>query len=159
MRLPWKRRPIDPPAVAADWIVSRAWVTWEAPRNYIAGEASYDQALMKLTGPVCDDGYCRAVAVVLEREPSNGYDRNAIRATVDGLHVGYLRRHLAAQVALAIDGAGLASFPVAGVLRGGSTRAPNVGCHIWLDRCLDEDGPRVTLSECEPEYRVPWPPR
>jgi hypothetical protein len=48
-----------PPAnVPEDWITSGEWMTWEPPRNVIAGEASYVDALEALAGPVCDEGYC-----------------------------------------------------------------------------------------------------
>jgi hypothetical protein len=142
--------------VPRDWIERHAWLSWEAPRNYIAGEASYLKALERLTGPPCPDGYCLPVVVRLVREPRNEYDANAIRAEVAGTRIGYLRRHLAAQLAPGIDRARMTEFHVAGLLRGGSTRTPNVGCHVWLDRSVTDDGPAITLPQ-EDEWTVPWP--
>ena len=45
MRIPWtKRRDAAAETLASDWTRSLAWTSWEAPRNYIAGEASYAAA-------------------------------------------------------------------------------------------------------------------
>jgi hypothetical protein len=91
------------------------------------------------------------------REPDNAYDRNAIRAEVMGHRVGYLRRHLAEQLAPALDRGRCTDFEVPGLLRGGSTRARNVGCHVWLNRCLRPRGLNIELPPEEPEWRVSWP--
>ena len=157
MRLPWKRRSSAGPLVIAEWLISHEWLRWDAPRNYIAGEASYAPALTALTGPICANGYCRPVVVRFTREPRNTYDRNALRAEVAGQHVGYLRRHLAAELAPALDRGGCSSFEVPGLLRGGSTRARNVGCHVWLNRCLRPAGLAIELPRDDPEWVVPWP--
>src|SRR4051812_23621306 len=134
MPLPFKRRvdELAAPNVPSDWIERHAWLDWDAPRNYVAGESSYRPALAAIAGPVCKDGYCFAVPVTLIREPGNRYDPNAVRAEVSGQLIGYLRRHLAAQLAGPLDGARCSSFVVPGVVRGGAARAKNIGCHIWL---------------------------
>jgi hypothetical protein len=142
--------------VPFDWIEAHAWMQWDAPRNYIAGEVSYAKALMQITGPPCANGYCWPVVVRLLREPGNPHDANAIRAEVSGARLGYLRRHLAAQVTPALDGAGLREFWVPGLLRGGSTSATHVGCHVWLDRSINDDGVEIKLPEHD-EWIVPWP--
>lgn len=159
MPWPWKRRTPKPraPDVPGDWIERGLWLSWEAPRNYIAGEASYTDALRQLAGPVCEDGYCLAVAVRVLREPQNTYDPNAFRAEIEGRHVGYLRRHVAGQLASPLDTVGCQSFLVPGLLRGGSTRAANLGCHVWLDRRL-APGPAIELPAADPDWEVPWPP-
>jgi hypothetical protein len=155
MRLPWKQdRHVS--TVPDDWIDTHVWVGWEAPRNYIAGESKYGEALTSLTGPPCDDGYCTPVVVTLIREPNNAYDPNAIRAEVSLAHVGYLRRGIASQLASPLDGARIRSLRVAGLLRGGATRAPNVGCHVWLNRVIGDDGPAIQLED-DPQWCVPWP--
>lgn len=110
------------------------WSTWPCPRNIIAGEASYQAALQQLIGPPRDVGYLVPVTVTLVREPANRYDRNAVRGDVNGVTVGYLRRQIAAQMADALDQVVCPSFSVCGLIRGGSLTAPNLGCHIWLDR-------------------------
>jgi hypothetical protein len=157
MPWPWSPKPaLASPNVPNDWIGSRTWIEWEAPRNVIAGEASYTDALRALAGPVCDEGYCFGAAVMLVREPRNPYDANAIRAEVEGQLVGYLRRQLAAEFATPLDNASCRSFGVAGVIRGGSSSARNLGCHVWLDRRVTP-GPAIDLSNVD-EWRVSWPP-
>lgn len=94
--------------------------------------------------------------VKLVREPSNPYDANAIRAEVDRQLIGYLARHVAAQLAPALDGARCRSFGVCGVIRGGSYAAPNLGVHIWLEM-LTTPGPEIRLTDDFGE--VSWPPR
>jgi hypothetical protein len=163
MRVPWRRkaRPEPPPsAVPAGWIEQRLWTDWEAPRNYVAGEQSYLTALSKVAGPPCEDGYCALTTVTFVREPQNRYDTSAFRAEVDGHHVGYLRAHIAEQLAPAFDGASMRTFEVCALIRGGSNTAPNLGVHVWLNRTLT---PGLALSvppEAEDtEWMVPWPPR
>jgi HIRAN domain len=136
-------------------MASGEWIGWEPPRNVIAGEASYVEALAALAGPICEDGYCIAACVTFVRDPRNAYDGNAFRAEVEGRLVGYLRRQLAEQLAPALDKARCRSFGVAGVIRGGSTRAPNLGCHVWLARRLTP-GPAIEFDG--DEWEVSWPP-
>jgi hypothetical protein len=154
------RRQAEPeaPVTPGDWIERDLWLLWEdAPRNYIAGESSYTGALSRLCGPICKDGYCLPVVVKLVREPRNPYDGNAFRAEVSGEHVGYLRRHLAAQLAGPADRAGLREVAVCGVIRGGATDAPNFGVHVWLNRTLTP-GVALELPDADEEWAVPWPP-
>ncbi|HEX8119628.1 MAG TPA: HIRAN domain-containing protein [Solirubrobacteraceae bacterium] len=158
MRWPWAKNALTLPGpnVPSDWIDRRLWLEWEPPRNLVAGEASYAKALAALAGPPCESGHCLPSAVVIVRERDNRYDRNAFRAEVRGACVGYLRRHLAAVLAPLLDPADCGAFTVAGLLRGGSRSAPNVGCHVWLGRRLTA-GPEITFDD--DEYEVAWPPR
>ncbi len=158
MRWPWQRSaPTLPDAnVPLDWIERRLWLDWEPPRNLVAGEASYARALAELAGEPCAGGYCLPTPVVVVRDPDNRYDANAFRVEVRGKCVGYLRRHLAEQLAPPLDGAGCRSFSVAGLLRGGSRSAPNIGCHVWLGRRLTP-GPEISFDN--DDHEVPWPPR
>lgn len=165
MRWPWQRRPdggghagsgLSEPNVPADWVERHLWAEWpECPRNLVAGEASYAPALAALAGAPCASGYCLPVAVELVREPDNGHDVNAFRAEVQGRRVGYLRRMVAEQLAGPLDAVGCSSFTVAGVVRGGSMEAPNLGCHVWLGRRLTP-GPSVSFDD--DAYEVAWPP-
>lgn len=159
MRFPWSRpkSQLSDADVPADWASSGVWRGWESPRNYVAGEDSYQPALRALATTRTPDGCCQPVTVTLIRERTNRYDANAWRAEVDGRCVGYLRRHLAEQIAGPLDRAGCTSFVVPGVLRGGSKRARSIGCHIWLDRRL-APGPSISLPS-DDEYVVAWPPR
>lgn len=153
----WRRRLAVPAAnVKGDWIEREAWRGWGAPSNHIAGEASYLRALKSLVGPECDEGYCIFTAVDFIRERANRYDRNAFRAEVRGRRIGYLRREFAVQLAPELDRARCTRFRVCGVVRGGSTTAPNLGVHVWLGRRLTP-GPLITVDR-DP-WRVPWPPR
>jgi HIRAN domain len=151
----WRRSAqLSPANVAADWRKGE-WRTWPSPRNFIVGESRYVDALASLAGPPCATGYCIPVEVVLIREPRNQYDANAIRAEVRGRQVGYLARHLAAQIAPALDRARVRQFVVCGVVRGGWDDAQNFGVHIWLDRRVDA-GPEIT--QADEVGGVRWPP-
>jgi HIRAN domain len=144
--------------VSEDWIATRVWADWRPPHNIVAGESQYQAALRKacgMTGMPRRQGYLRAVCVDLTREPSNQYDRNAIAATVDGELVGYLRRHIAAQVAPALDKHKIRTVQVCGVIRGGSRKGDMLGCHLWIDR-RPVEGP--ALSMADQTHVVSWPP-
>jgi hypothetical protein len=132
------------------------WLQWPAPANIVAGESHHVRALEGLTGKPREAGYCKPVVVVLEREPHNKYDDNAVVALVDGHAVGYLRRTIAAIVGPQMDSAGLRMLTVAGALRGGWSDAPNVGCHVWLDRSI---GPTIAFApDMCTEWVAAWPP-
>lgn len=131
--------------VLANWIGEDDWRRWESPRNFVAGESHYTPALQALTGPPRAGGYLRPVAVAVIRERNNRYDANAFRIEVEGQHVGYLAREIAAQLAGELDQAGCAAFTVCGVIRGGSKTARNLGVHVWLDRRLTA-GPEITIA-------------
>ena len=141
--------------VALGWNEGDDWRSWPAPRNFVVGESYRRAALRRLTGPARRAGYLIPVEVVLIRERENQHDGNAIRAEVAGQHVGYLARHIAAQLAPVIDRAGCARFSVCGLLRGGSDIATDVGVHVWLDRRLTA-GPGITLGDAA--GTTSWPP-
>jgi hypothetical protein len=124
----------EPPNVPDDWKDPDIWAEWDAPCNWIAGESKYPQAFAALAGEPREAGYLIPVNVVLEREPRNQYDRNAIVATADGHKIGYIGRDVAGVLAPALDGAGVTRLCVCGIVRGGYTRRKNFGVHIWLDK-------------------------
>jgi HIRAN domain len=146
---------LSEPNVDDDWAARNAWVDWEPPRNFVAGESHHMGALAALTGPPRQNGYLVPVSVRFVREPNNPYDANALRAEVNGLLVGYLRRHIAAQAAPALDRFGCVEFSVCGIIRGGQPDAPNIGVHIWLGRRTTA-GPEFNLLDQAGE--VAWPP-
>lgn len=152
----WRRAQLTPPNVPPDWTRADTWLRWPSPRNVVVGESNYLPALRELAGPPCEEGYCLPAEVKLVREPSNPYDANAIRAEVGGQVIGYLTRHIAAQLTPELDRARCRSFGVCGVIRGGSYEAPNLGVHVWLDM-LTTPGPEITLTDDFAE--VSWPPR
>jgi HIRAN domain len=108
-----------------------------------------------LCGEPRDGGYLIPVEVVFVRERDNQFDRNAFRAEVKGRLVGYLPRHIAAQLAGPLDKGRCESFSVCGVMRGGSLKAPTIGVHVWLDR---RPSPGPLLSHADDAATVKWPP-
>lgn len=102
-----------------------------------------------------ENGYLRAVCVDLIREPANEYDRNAIAANIDTLHVGYLRREIAAQLAPVLDKHKIPSVRICGVIRGGSIDAPSLGVHVWLDQ---RPMPGPSILNADGAHVVTWPP-
>jgi len=152
----WRKRiAIPEPNVPADWIERSLWQLWGPPSNHIAGEASYQTALATIVGATCNTGYCVPVPVTFIREPDNPYDRNACRAELHGVRIGYIRREFASQISPVLDEARCTRFGVCGVVRGGSLRAPNLGVHVWLDRRLTP-GPSITVAD-DP-WVAAWPP-
>ena len=148
------RRPRATPANTASGWESSAWHGWEAPRN-IVRESHSQHALAKLCGAVCSEGYLVPVPVRLRRDPGNHHDPNAVGAFVAGEHVGHLRAEVAAHAAAGCDRAGISSWAVAGLIRGGSTRADYFGVHLWMSRLI-EPGPLVELPPAL--WTVSWPP-
>lgn len=143
---------LSPANVDPNWRDGNAWLKWEAPRNFVAGESHY---MPELTGEPRESGYLIPVEVVFVREPTNRYDPNAWRAEVDGSVIGYARRNIAAQFAAALDPHGLTTLTVCGVLRGGSLDAPNLGVHVWPER---RPCPGPELHQVDEALSVPWPP-
>ncbi len=158
----WLAAPSPPPPPEAlspqgQWWPSD-WSTWPCPRNVIAGEASYQYALMQLVGQPRDVGYLVPVTVTLVREPANPYDRNAIRGDVNGVTVGYLRRQIAAQMADALDQCGCRGFSVCGLVRGREPVRPQPGLpHLDRQAALGRPKHRVRRRLMErPVAAAPW---
>jgi hypothetical protein len=153
-RLPLPRGPLAPSsAIVPAWSADGAWrATWEAPRNWIRGESHHVAACTAIAGPMREQGYLIPVDVVLEPEPKNTYDANAILALVGGVVVGRLAREIAAQVSPAMSSANVRRLVVPGVVRGGSPKYPSLGVHIWIDR----GEAQVTLLDNT--GAVAWPP-
>jgi HIRAN domain-containing protein len=139
--------------VDAGWAGDDSWRGWEAPRNVVRGESEYRKTLRRLTGKPRRAGYLIPVEAELVREPANPYDSNALRVDVGGELVGYLAREVAAQIAGAFDRAGCRAMQVCAILRGGSTEAPDVRVHLWLDRRRSRGIPLFETGEM-----VSWPP-
>lgn len=146
---------LSPANVEPNWREGQAWLAWEAPRNFVAGESHYMPALRELAGEPRQNGYLIPAEVVFVREPTNRYDSNAWRAEVEGRHIGYAARHIAAQLTQGFDPFRLSSFTVCGVLRGGSLDAPNIGVHIWPDR---RPCPGPEIRQVDDALAVSWPP-
>jgi len=103
----------------------------------VAGESHYQEALSGLTGADGAEPVRREFEAVLEPEPDNAHDPNAVRVLISDNHVGYLPRAEAAAYGpmlarLAERGRlGACEAMVSG--RGGSERGtPNIGVFLRL---------------------------
>jgi len=153
-----REKALSEPNVSEEWITGGHWLEWETPLNLVRGESYRPKTLLSLAGPPCEKGYLVPVKVVIRRDPNNKYDSNALRAEVKGNLVGYIAKEVAAQLSPALDRVRCEKFSVAGVIRGGSLKAPNLGCHVWMKRRLSL-GPVITLMpEIEEQFEVSWPP-
>jgi len=117
-----------------------------AAYNLIRGETFRDSDLKALVKGV---DLPALTTVTFTREPSNGHDRNAIVATVDGVVAGYLPAGLAAKMAPAADREGIASFQVVGVVR--ESGYANIG-GFQIDVCPGERITRGPVLPSGPEY-------
>jgi hypothetical protein len=154
----WRRHlkaELAPGNVPENWAITDAWREWEAPCNFVAGESFHSSQLRELTGKLREYGYLQPVEAEVIRERSNRYDANAWRVEVAGREVGHLGRHIAAQLAGALDRESVSSFRVCGLIRGGTPDAPNIGVHLWLGRRA-APGPEIT--QLDDGGQVPWPP-
>ncbi|HVM34542.1 MAG TPA: HIRAN domain-containing protein [Actinomycetota bacterium] len=68
-------------------------------RVEVKGESNYQDALDAICGGKCEAGHGRKVLAVLQPEPENPYDSNAIAIHVDGKLVGYMPKQAAAEYA------------------------------------------------------------
>jgi hypothetical protein len=58
----------------------------------VVGESNYQKALSEILGPHTRAGYDEELGAVIELEPSNPYDSNAVAVKIRGYLVGYLPR-------------------------------------------------------------------
>jgi len=73
-------------------------------------------------------------SLVLEREPSNPYDHNAVKIlSTDNIHLGYIRRELAQTLAEEMD-KGVDFFCCVETKTGGTEGKENIGVNISLQR-------------------------
>ncbi len=150
------------PNVPPRWKESKDWASWEPPINAVHGESHRQDALWSICGSQGPKrgGYTTFANVLIAREPNNPVDRNALRVTVGGLHVGYVAREIAEQLSPGLDKAKVRDFTVPGVVRGGSPDSPSLGIHLWLGRRITS-GPEVTIEDDvarSERFRVAWPP-
>lgn len=68
-------------------------------RVEVKGESNYQDALDEICGGKCAEGHGRRVFVILQPEPENPYDPNAIALQMDGKTVGYLAKQAALEYA------------------------------------------------------------
>jgi hypothetical protein len=155
-----RRYKLADPNVPSDWATSDLWRSWEAPLNVVRGESRRQAVLSALCGEPRRQGYLVPVEANLRREPKNPVDKHAVRIEIQGEHVGYLARELAAQLSPALDKANCREFAVAAIIRGGSRRAQSLGVRLWLGRRLSP-GPEIQLDDSfsdHSEFLTSWPP-
>lgn len=105
-------------------------------RLNVVGEARYQEALTALAGGKRRESQAIATNGVVEREPANPFDANAVRVLIAGQVVGYLARGDAAQYAPTFDAIGLLAMPCPAEIRGGWQAGPgdegHFGVVVWL---------------------------
>lgn len=166
VKAPNKTRPISEPSfilaeanVCDNWNQTDIWRSWEPPLDLVRGESYRQNNIMKFAGKPRKNGWLVPVPVTIVREPENKHDKNALRVEIEGIHVGYIAKEVAAKISPVMDKAGLRSFKVAGLIRGGNFSAPTLGVHIWLTKRLTP-GPDIQCgSQFLQQYSAPWPPR
>lgn len=91
----------------------------------VAGEAHYQEALEAICGPRTEGGYEEYEAAVLEPEPDNPHDSNAVRVMIAGRQVGYLMREDAPKYLARLERLGVSGGAVRcnAVIRGGWYRS------------------------------------
>jgi hypothetical protein len=101
----------------------------------IVGEGYRQKELERIAGPKEPGGKQHRCGVTLRREPSNKYDENAVRAEVMGVHVGYVARELAYDLAPAMQAHAGGIVEARGVIVGGwddGTTEGYYGIRAWL---------------------------
>jgi hypothetical protein len=68
---------------ASGYLYGEAWVE-------VVGESHYQRELERIAGGRREDSVHLVVPALLQREPDNRHDRNAIRVVIEGLTVGYI---------------------------------------------------------------------
>lgn len=56
----------------------------------IAGEAAFQDNLLKITGNKCEQAKCMNLQAIIQADPTNKYDLNAVRVQINNLTIGYL---------------------------------------------------------------------
>jgi rubrerythrin len=103
----------------------------------VVGESFYQDALWRLAGGRTSEPVECAIRAVLEPEPSNKRDSNAIMVRIDGHCVGYLSRHDAAAYLPGLNTLReQGPVELAGLIVGGGPRRDGIG---FLGVFLDHD--------------------
>jgi hypothetical protein len=83
------------------------------------GESHYQDSLIAICGAYSRDGTEATYEGLIEREPANPHDPNAIMVKILGRKVGYLPREQAERVSEQMRGSGLSSATCSARVRGG----------------------------------------
>ena len=148
-------RGLQGPNLHAGW-QDVSWREWGPPDSIVRGESFHEAELRAVAGSPRRQGHLVPVDVTLRREPDNAFDSDAVRIEIGGDLVGYVAKELAASLAWLMDGLACPRWQVAGLVRGGYTKAPDLGVMLWLGKRTTE-GPLVPVAR---HWRAPnWPPQ
>jgi hypothetical protein len=98
----------------------------------IVGESHYQSDLEALAGGRSEEGAHQLCAALLEPEPDNPYDKNAVRVKVRSRTVGYLSQDVAPDFVAALQANGFASAACEAVIVGGWHRPGQANGHFGL---------------------------
>lgn len=104
-------------------------------RIEVVGESRFQGALTAIAGGKRRESQSITTNAVVEREPQNSFDRNAVKVLIAGQLVGYLSREDAARYAPAMDAAALEALPCPAEIRGGWRSGGDeghFGVVVWL---------------------------
>lgn len=151
---------------ASDWRSGEEWWDWPDLANVVVGESRRAPDLERaFRAARCGDDVNRAVEVILEREPENPHDANAIKVSValsrgEAVEAGYIAREVAADWGPAMDSARVRSFSCCGLIRGWNGR---YGVFFWPRRVLgvaaEESAAQHFTLTLPSERLADWPRR
>lgn len=123
----------------------------------VVGESNYQGALIAICGRHTRHGYEGEHVALIEREPSNSYDPNAIRVMIEGRKVGYLSREQAVRVGEQMIVAGLTRSACAARVRGGWRTNQHDEGHYGVSLSIPNQGWIDFGIGAEPPAREPVP--
>lgn len=130
----------------------------------IVGESHRQSALAAIAGPKDGEGKAHRVGATLRCEPSNPYDRNAVRVEVMGQLLAYCAREQAAELSPAVQRVFKGSLEARGLIVGGwddGKTEGSYGIRVWITNAEVQRlgiAPGVfnpRLVEFAPQ--IPWP--
>lgn len=150
------------PERASSWTTQDEWRSWDAPLSIVAGESHYSAALHEIAGPPRPEGWLVPCEAVLQREPHNRHDPDAIAVLINGTKVGYIAADASADLAPMLDkhGGNARMRGVPALVRGGWPDKPNLGVMLWLNH----PEVRETLPDLDWDWLIDefschgWPP-
>ncbi|OGB26211.1 MAG: hypothetical protein A3I66_00735 [Burkholderiales bacterium RIFCSPLOWO2_02_FULL_57_36] len=89
----------------------------------IKGESNYQPALIANFGPYTEEGHSEYCGAELVCEPSNPYDKNAVRCEIGGLLVGYVNKSEAKTISAHLRKKKQTTLQVNASVRGGWQRS------------------------------------
>lgn len=112
------KQPEAPPRPAPGRLLKVDWRDGSFPME-VVGESNYQPALVSICGSHTREGHDGEYEAIIELEPSNRYDPNAVKVMIKGKTVGYLPREQAKRVGGQLDEAGSAAARCRARIRGG----------------------------------------